>query len=420
MRNSMAPGWSTVLLGSVASVETGGTPSRACPEFWGGPHAWMASGEVKQRQVRSTAETITDAGLRSSNAKLLEPGTVVVAMNGQGKTRGTAARLAIRAACNQSIAAITAKDGASSGFLFHNLDNRYEELRNLTGDDSRTGLNLRLFRTLPILLPPPELQTEIASKLDAIDEAIERTEDVIAATENVRKALLQELLTRGIPGWHSEWTTVPGIGTIPECWEVVKLGEVLSKVQYGTNLSLVDEPVGIPVLRMGNLQDGRIDWSSLKWSGDAGDELAGLAVEAGDILFNRTNSIDLVGKVSLVGSEPPQASFASYIVRLQTKPNRVDPYWLNALLNTPDAQERIRRMATKGASQANVNPTNLQTLTIPLPPPNEQSAMVSAVQACEERETQDRQLLTRLRAIKRETASALLSGRLLVPTTEDL
>ena len=78
----------------------------------------------------------------------------------------------------------------------------------------------------PIPLPPLSEQRAIAAVLDAIDDTIERTEAVIAATEELRRALLNELLTRGVPGWHSEWKDVPGVGTVPACWEVVRLGDV--------------------------------------------------------------------------------------------------------------------------------------------------------------------------------------------------
>ena len=81
-------------------------------------------------------------------------------------------------------------------------------------------------RSLTFLLPPLPEQRAIAAVLDSIDEAIERTEAVIAATERLRDSLLRELLTRGVPGWHTEWKEVPGLGTIPSDWEVVRLGDV--------------------------------------------------------------------------------------------------------------------------------------------------------------------------------------------------
>ena len=79
-------------------------------------------------------------------------------------------------------------------------------------------------------------QRVIAAVLDSIDEAIERTEAVIAATERLRDALLHELLTRGVPGWHSEWKEAPGIGTVPACWDVVRLGDVAT-LQRGMDLA---------------------------------------------------------------------------------------------------------------------------------------------------------------------------------------
>ena len=83
-------------------------------------------------------------------------------------------------------------------------------------------------------LPQLIEQRAIAAVLDSIDEAIERTEAVIAATERLRDALLHELLTRGVPGWHTEWKEAPGIGTIPADWEVVRLGDVAEVNAYGT------------------------------------------------------------------------------------------------------------------------------------------------------------------------------------------
>ena len=114
------------------------------------------------------------------------------------------------------------------------------------------------FSKLPILVPPLAAQRAIAAVLDSIDEAIERTEAVIAATERLRDALLHELLTRGVPGWHSKWKEVPGIGTIPACWEVAPLTGVLLFEQPG---AWGDEPTkadpGVRVLRAARSNTGR-------------------------------------------------------------------------------------------------------------------------------------------------------------------
>ena len=101
---------------------------------------------------------------------------------------------------------------------------------------TRFGLTLGATSSLKILLPPLPEQRAIAAVLDAIDDTIELTEAVIAATKELRRALLHELLTRGVPGWHSEWRDVPGIGTVPACWDVVRLGDVAT-LQRGGGLT---------------------------------------------------------------------------------------------------------------------------------------------------------------------------------------
>ena len=94
------------------------------------------------------------------------------------------------------------------------------------GTTNRVRLDLAQFDELRFPMPPLAEQRGIAAVLDAIDDAIERSEAVIAATEELRRSLLHELLSRGVPGWHSEWREVRGLGVVPSCWEVVRLGEV--------------------------------------------------------------------------------------------------------------------------------------------------------------------------------------------------
>ena len=192
---------------------------------------------------------------------------------------------------------------------------------------------------------PVAEQRAIAAVLDAIDEAIERTEEVVAASVRLRDALLHELLTRGLPGRHSEWADVPGLGTVPACWDVVRLGEVLSSTTYGTNVPL-DGFGSTPILRMNNLQGGKIDLSEVRRA-ELLDREHGLNLVSGDILFNRTNSLDLVGKVAVVRDDLPQPmSFASYLVRLRVRESQADAFWLASLLGSPSCQARIRRLAT--------------------------------------------------------------------------
>lgn len=246
--------------------------------------------------------------------------------------------------------------------------------------------------------------------LDSIDDAIEGAEEVIAATEGLRDALLHDLLTRGVPGWHTEWREVPDLRTIPADWEVARLGDVIESTTYGTNSPLSSEGA-IPVLRMNNIQNGQIDLSDVRRADLNEKETRELSLATGDILFNRTNSLDLVGKVGVVRSLSQPMSFASYLVRLRVKEERANPFWLSALMWFDACQARIRKFATPGVSQANINPTNLKTLTIPLPPLAEQQVMADALDGVDAALQVAREELAGLRLLKESTADALLSGR---------
>ena len=249
--------------------------------------------------------------------------------------------------------------------------------------------------------------------LDAIDDAIEGTEAVIAATEQLRDSLLRQLLTRGVPGWHREWKEAPGLGTIPAGWEVVRLGDILESTNYGTNAQLGRDG-DVTVLRMNNLQNGEIDLSDVRRASLSEKEGRELNLVPGDILFNRTNSLVLVGKVAVVRSLPDRVSFASYLIRLRTVPTRANPFWLNALLWSSDCQSRIRKFATPGVSQANVNPTSLKSLAIPLPSLLEQEAIAGLLDGVDEAIGQAKHETNMLKLLKESTADALLTGRVRV------
>ena len=304
------------------------------------------------------------------------------------------------------------KDIVDGAFLMEAMmsSESRKEFARIANGVTRFGLTLDATRALPILLPPLPEQRAIAAVLDSIDDAIEGAEAVIAATEQLRDSLLHDLLTRGLPGQHTEWRDDPGLGTIPADWEVVRLGDVLESATYGTN-SALSSSGAIPVLRMNNLQKGQIELSDVRRADLGEKEAQELRLARGDILFNRTNSLDLVGKVAVVDKLPQPMSFASYLVRLRVKKDLANPFWLSALLWSDDCQSRIHKFATPGVSQANINPTSLKTLVIPLPPLAEQQATADALDGVDAAIELAREELAGLRLLKESAADALLTGR---------
>lgn len=190
--------WCVEALDAHHSVSSGGTPSRSNPAYWlGGKIPWVKTAEVNYCGIRQTEEHITQLGLADSAAKLLSAGTLLMAMYGQGVTRGRVAVLEIEAACNQACAAITAKDDAIIGkYLYHFLSWRYEAIRQLAHGGQQQNLNLDIVRALPVAAPAqlPE-QEEIVSVLEAIDRKIALHQQKRSVLEALFKALLHQLMT---------------------------------------------------------------------------------------------------------------------------------------------------------------------------------------------------------------------------------
>jgi type I restriction enzyme S subunit len=166
------------------------------------------------------------------------------------------------------------------------------------------------------------------------------------------------------------------ISQLPEGWVEKKLGDVCEKVEYGS--SVKSKPEGkIPVLRMGNVQNGSIDWSNLVYSTDK-EEIDKYLLKYNDVLFNRTNSDEHVGKTAIYKGERP-AIFAGYLIRIIRKEDLIDADFLNYYLNSHTIREYGKSIMSRSVNQANINGTKLKDYPIILPPLSEQKRIVAIV-----------------------------------------
>lgn len=187
--------WRIRKISDFAQVASGGTPSTAVSRYWGGTIRWMSSGEVHQKRIREVSGRISEDGLRESSAQLLPVGTVLMALAGQGKTRGTVAVSRVELSTNQSIAGILPSGEHDPDFLFYNLDTRYSELRGeSTGDGGRGGLNLTIIKKLDVYMPRIEEQRAIARVLTDADDEIESLKRRLESARNIKQGMMQELL----------------------------------------------------------------------------------------------------------------------------------------------------------------------------------------------------------------------------------
>ena len=243
--------WDCEPLGSFAQVSTGGTPSRSNPLYWNGLIPWITTAEIDYHQIDGTNEYITEKGLSSSAARLLPPGVLLMAMYGQGKTRGKVAITSIEAATNQACAGIRLEQHISSGFIFYWLANQYHKIRILSNTGNQENLNLNLIRSILCPLPPTRNeQNNIFEMLVDIDSSIAAIECLAEKKRQIKHAAMQELLTgkRRLPGFEGEWKEA-SIGGIID----LLTGFPFPSSGYRSS--------GVRLLRGSNVKRGLIDWN---------------------------------------------------------------------------------------------------------------------------------------------------------------
>lgn len=191
--------WPPVLLEEICTFMTGGTPTSTVAEYYeDGTVPWLVSGDIHGFEIWDCEKRITAKAMENSNARVLPKDSVLIALNGQGKTRGTVALLRMQGAtCNQSLVAMTpsTQHRATSEFIFWMLRSMYSDIRALTGDSERSGLNIPILKGIQIPLPPLDVQKEIVAEIEVYQKVIDGARAVI---ENYRPRIPID------PNWRME------------------------------------------------------------------------------------------------------------------------------------------------------------------------------------------------------------------------
>jgi type I restriction enzyme, S subunit len=243
---------------------------------------------------------------------------------------------------------------------------------------TRYGLGQYAVDNLEIPLPPLPEQLAIAAFLDRetakIDALIAEQRRLIELLQEKRQAVISHAVTKGLdPAAPLKDSGVEWLGEVPAHWEVCSLKRVFRTIDYGISSSLNREGP-IAVLRMGNISKGAVVLDDLKYV-DSVDPL--LLLDHGDLLYNRTNSLDQIGKVGMfIGNGDQVFCFASYLVRMRTRDNTL-PEYLSYMLNTDGLIGVARTDAFIAIGQCNLNPNRYCRITAAFPPKSEQIAVVN-------------------------------------------
>ena len=315
--------WEVKRLAEIAFVGSGGTPSREIPTYWGGSIPWITTSQIDFGTITEADQFITEEGLMNSAAKLLPVGTLLMALYGQGKTRGKVGVLGIAAATNQACASIALHTGVSRDFILHFLTSRYEAIRNSSNTGSQENLNGNIVKGFLVAFPPPHEQRTIATALSDVDALLDELERLIAKKRDLKQAAMQQLLTgqTRLPGFDGEWTVKPlGSTAILKArigWQGLTTSEYLESGDYflvtGTEFN-----------------NGRIDWGSCHYVDESRyvqDKY--IQVKMDDVLVTKDGTI---GKVALIRDLPRPATLNSGVFVIRPIDNAFHPAFFYYLL----------------------------------------------------------------------------------------
>jgi type I restriction enzyme S subunit len=476
MSNSdgLPKGWVTAAIEQIAHTATGGTPSRSRDDYYGGDIPWLKSGELEDCLIYGTEEKITQLGYDESAAKLFPAGTICIAL--YGATVGKLGILGIAGTTNQAVCGITLPQDIDRKYLFCYLESIRAELIAQGKGGAQSNISNAIVRQTRIPLAPAVEQRRIVAKieqlfsdLDAGRAALGRAKAklkryraaVLKAavegklteawrTKNRPKESGQQLLDRILRERHRKWEEEQlaayakagkkppanwkekykepagpddaSLPTLPEDWCWVTVEQTSHFTRYGSSAKTSEDSSGTPVLRMGNIQVGSLDCTNLKYLPSDHPEFPELLLEPGDLLFNRTNSAELVGKSAVYAGNPAPCSYASYLIAVRFVVG-CDSRYVAYFLNSIHGRRWVASVVCQQVGQANVNGTKLQCLAIPLPPKSEQQQIVAEVEQrlslLEEAESQIDADLKRSTRLRQSILSRAFAGKLVPQDPKD-
>ena len=404
--------WAISKIGELTEIKTGGTPSTKCEKYWkDGDIPWMASGDVNKKIINEVDARITKSGMENSAAKLLPKDTVMIALNGQGKTKGTVAYLNIELTCNQSLAGfLPSYNVFNSKYLYYNLQSRYFEIRGLAGDGARNGLNLGLLREILIPIPSIKEQEKIASILSTVDEQIDNVDALIEKNKELKKGLMQTLLTKGIG--HTKFKKTE-IGEIPEEWEVSNLTNIVDiKGRVGwkgyTKKDLVEfGPLAIGAMHINS--NNKLDLSEPVYlSKKKYEESPEIMVSKDDIILAQRGSL---GKVVLIEKEIGEATINPSMVLI--KNIKINSRYLYYFL----CSEYIQKVIFKETSQTSIpmiSQEQIGKFKIIIPTIKEQEKIASILSEVDKKIEEYENKKQKLEKLKKGLMQQLLTGMIRV------
>ncbi|WP_292365050.1 MULTISPECIES: restriction endonuclease subunit S [unclassified Methanoculleus] len=446
-KSEVPEGWACCKMGEISQIIGGGTPTSSDQtNFEDNGFPWLTPADLSGfsgKYIERGSRSLSEKGLKTSSAKAMPAGTVLMS------SRAPIGYLAIAAnpiCTNQGFKSFILKGGIFSDYIFYWLKYSMDVIESMASGTTFKEISGSRAKEIPVLVPPLPEQHRIAAaietlfaRLDAANARLERVPGILkqfrqsifiaAFSGQLTRDYEPECLDNQVSNKQQDQTKEIEVQEplklypLPSNWSWSTVAEIASRLQYGASVKAdAGANEGIPILRMGNIRDNKIDITELKYVNPGKNDYSSFYLQKGDILFNRTNSPELVGK-SAVFDLDLNALFASYIIRIQTDPALISNKYLCLWINSPWGRWWARTVRTDGVSQSNISATKVKSMPIPLPPLPEQHEIVRRVDAlfalADKIEAEVAAARAKTETMRQSILAQAFSGRL-VPTEAEL
>ncbi len=371
--------WDVTRLRLLSRRYSGGTPSKDNQAYWqDGTIPWLNSGAVNQGAITKPSTYITELGLKESSAKWIPKEAIIIALAGQGKTKGMAAYTTFKTTCNQSMGVVVFEKDYPR-YMYWWLVSQYKNIRGMASDDARDGLNLEMLGTIPCPLPSKPEQQKIATFLDyktqQIDQLIEKKKALIEKLEEKRIAVITQAVTKGLDkNAKLKPSGVDWLGDVPEHWECCSL-KYFSDTFDCKHLTaeFVDE--GYPLVSIAEVKGWHVDIETSKqttyeyYKNLIG---GGRKPQAGDIIYSRNAT---VGEAAIVLEETPDFAMGQDVCLIRSS-EALLPDYLMYVLNSKLILQQLDLLMV-GSTFKRINVDDIRNYTLAIPPQVEQEDIVS-------------------------------------------
>ena len=414
MGNSLPKNWVEAHLGDIAKLQNGyAFKSNDFKSLGDVPVIRISN--IFQGKIDLTEALFVDKNLIKDDFKV-QYGDILIAMSGATTGKYGVYSDSEISLLNQRVGnlKLLIPDYGNKAFLYYLLGAIKEKIVEMAYGGAQPNISSKLIESILVPLPPLGEQQRIVAKLDVLFGQLETIKKSLENVPVLLKNFRQQVLTQAVTGkLTEEWregreledpkkvineianrrriksspSLLKKLDDIyndmsltvdydsPKEWLDVNLDKVCEKFSYGTSTKS-DETGDFVVLRMGNLQNGKINWNDLKYTSDL-SEFEKYKLDKGDVLFNRTNSPDLVGKTSIFEGEY-SSIYAGYLIKIWNY-NELNSYYLNYVMNSDFVRKWCWGVKSDGVSQSNINAQKLSKLTIPFPSTKEQQEIVRRI-----------------------------------------